>query len=156
MASLEAQQSRICLQCRRHGQMWVCSLSQEDALEKKWQPNPVFLPGESHGQRSLAGHSPRGRKKVRHDWSNWACIYSVLKNIKGIVFIVQNLNVIGPSVETCFHEGALHSFHPAWFISHEIIIFPFLLFIQRFLSSLFCANKIHFHVMSIWFNIEWK
>ena len=23
-----------------------------------WQPTPVFLPGKSHGQRSLAGHSP--------------------------------------------------------------------------------------------------
>ena len=28
------------------------------ALERKWQPTPVFLPGESHGQRSLAGYSP--------------------------------------------------------------------------------------------------
>ena len=26
----------------------------------KWQPTPVFLPGESHGQRSLAGHGPWG------------------------------------------------------------------------------------------------
>ena len=25
-----------------------------------WQPTPVFLPGESHGQRSLAGCSPKG------------------------------------------------------------------------------------------------
>ena len=25
---------------------------------KKWQPAPVFLPGESHGQRSLAGYRP--------------------------------------------------------------------------------------------------
>ena len=25
---------------------------------RKWQPNPVFLPGKSHGQRTLAGHSP--------------------------------------------------------------------------------------------------
>ena len=25
---------------------------------KKWQATPVFLPGESHGQRSLAGYSP--------------------------------------------------------------------------------------------------
>ena len=25
---------------------------------KKWQPTPVFLPGESHGQKSLAGYSP--------------------------------------------------------------------------------------------------
>ena len=25
---------------------------------RKWQPTPVFLPGKSHGQRSLAGYSP--------------------------------------------------------------------------------------------------
>jgi len=25
---------------------------------RKWQPTPVFLSGESHGQRSLAGYSP--------------------------------------------------------------------------------------------------
>ena len=28
------------------------------------QPTPVFLPAESHGQRSLAGCSPRGRKEL--------------------------------------------------------------------------------------------
>ena len=33
---------------------------------RKRQPTPVFLPGKSHGQRSLAGYSPRGRR-VRHD-----------------------------------------------------------------------------------------
>ena len=27
---------------------------------RAWQPTPVFLPGEFHGQRSLAGYSPRG------------------------------------------------------------------------------------------------
>ena len=32
----------------------------------EWQPTPVFLPGESHGQRSLAGYSPWGCR-VRHD-----------------------------------------------------------------------------------------
>ena len=30
---------------------------------RKWQPTPVFVPGESHGQRSLVGYSPRGRKE---------------------------------------------------------------------------------------------
>ena len=30
---------------------------------RKWQPTPVFLPGESHGQRSLEGYSPWGRKE---------------------------------------------------------------------------------------------
>ena len=30
---------------------------------RKWQPTPVFLPGESHGQRSLVSYSPRGREE---------------------------------------------------------------------------------------------
>ena len=34
----------------------------------KWQLTPVFLPGESHGQRSLAGYSPKGHNTVRHNW----------------------------------------------------------------------------------------
>ena len=36
----------------------VQSLCREDPLEKERQPTLVFLPGESHGQRSLAGYSP--------------------------------------------------------------------------------------------------
>ena len=30
---------------------------------EKWQPTPVFLPGEFHGQRSLVGYSPWGYKQ---------------------------------------------------------------------------------------------
>ena len=30
---------------------------------RKWQPTPVFLPGTSHGQRSLTGYTPRGCKE---------------------------------------------------------------------------------------------
>ena len=33
---------------------------------RKWQPTPVFLPGNSHGQRSLVGYSPWGLR-VGHD-----------------------------------------------------------------------------------------
>ena len=40
----------------------VRSLGREDPWRRKWQPTQVFLPGESHGQRSLVGYSPRGRK----------------------------------------------------------------------------------------------
>ena len=32
-------------------------------MEKAWQPTPVLLPGESHGQTILAGYSPWGRKE---------------------------------------------------------------------------------------------
>ena len=31
--------------------------------EENWQPTPVFLPGEFHGQRSLVGYSPWGHKE---------------------------------------------------------------------------------------------
>ena len=31
--------------------------------EKEWTPTPVYLPGKSHGQRSLAGYSPWGHKE---------------------------------------------------------------------------------------------
>ena len=44
----------------------ICEIGVHLVLEyerREWQPTPEFLPGESHGQRSLAGHSPRGRKE---------------------------------------------------------------------------------------------
>ena len=31
--------------------------------DAKWQPPPVFLPGESHGQRNMVGYSPWGHKE---------------------------------------------------------------------------------------------
>ena len=41
----------------------VQSLGQEDPLEKEMATTPVFLPEESHGQRSLVGYSPWGHKE---------------------------------------------------------------------------------------------
>ena len=44
-----------CKRRRRHGfDPWVGKIP----WRRKWQPTPIFLPGESHGQRSLAGYSP--------------------------------------------------------------------------------------------------
>ena len=42
----------------------VPSLGGKIPWRRKWQPTPVFLPGESHGRRSLVGYSPRGRKET--------------------------------------------------------------------------------------------
>ena len=36
----------------------------KDAWRKEWQPTPVFLPGEFHGQRSLTGYSPWSHKEL--------------------------------------------------------------------------------------------
>ena len=43
-------------QCRRHKRHWFKSLGGEDPWRRQWQPTPVFLPGESHGQRSAVGY----------------------------------------------------------------------------------------------------
>ena len=49
-------------QCRRHGfSPWVGNISWR---RRAWQPTPVVLPGKSHGQRSLAGYSPKGCKEL--------------------------------------------------------------------------------------------
>ena len=48
-----------CRRCRRRGfDPWVGKIP----WRRKWQPTPVFLPGESHGQRNLVGCSPWAHK----------------------------------------------------------------------------------------------
>ena len=46
--------------------MWetqVRSLGWEDPWRREWQPTSVFLPGESHGQKNLAGYIQWGHKE---------------------------------------------------------------------------------------------
>ena len=53
-------QCRRCKRCKRcRFDPWV----RKTPERRKQQPTPVFLPGESLGQRSLAGYSPWGRKE---------------------------------------------------------------------------------------------
>ena len=47
---------------------WVRKMS----WTKKWQPTPIFLPVKPPEQRSLAGYSPWGCKRVRHDFETKA------------------------------------------------------------------------------------
>ena len=53
-------------QCRRHEfNPWVGKMP----WSRKWQPTPVFLPGKSHGQRSLVDYSPPGHGES--DTTKW-------------------------------------------------------------------------------------
>ena len=69
---------------------------------REWQPTPVFLPGEFHGQRSLVVYSPRGHKRVRHDWAtntqySIAWLYHVLfihSSLDGYLDIVSTFLAI--------------------------------------------------------------
>ena len=45
----------------------VPSLGWEDPLKKEMVMTPVFLPGKSHGQGSLASYNPWGSKRVGHN-----------------------------------------------------------------------------------------
>ena len=42
---------------------WTQSSYGKMPWRRKWQLSPVFLPGESHGQRNLVGYSPWGRRE---------------------------------------------------------------------------------------------
>ena len=50
-------------QCRRRKRLKFDPWLGKIPWRKAWQPIPVFLPGESHGQRSLVGYSPQGHKE---------------------------------------------------------------------------------------------
>ena len=53
---------------------WAISLSLFTFTHwrRKWQPTPVFLPGESQGRGEPAGLPPMGSHRFGHDWSDLA------------------------------------------------------------------------------------
>ena len=59
-------------QCRRYRRqgfdLWVGKIP----WKREWQPTLVFMPGESHGQRSLVGYNPWGHKEL--DRTEHTCI----------------------------------------------------------------------------------
>ena len=58
-------------QCRRCGfYPWVRKIR----WRRAWQPTPVSLPGKSHGQRSLVGHSPWGHKEMDTHFILWDAV----------------------------------------------------------------------------------
>ena len=51
-------------QCRRHKRYGFDPTIGKIPWRRAWQATPVFLPGESHGQRSLVGYGPWGHKEL--------------------------------------------------------------------------------------------
>ena len=77
----------------RVGYDWAISLSLFTFMHwrSKWQTTPVFLPGESQGQRSLVGCCLWGRTELGHDWSDLATaaagmIFDLTRSYQGNVF----------------------------------------------------------------------
>ena len=104
----------------RIGHDWVTSLSLFTFMHwrRKWQPTPVFLPGESQGQEP-GGLPSMGSHRVGHDWSDLAAAaeamffrreisqFVYLRTcwwIFGLFLVLFVMNICIPIfVKTCFH-----------------------------------------------------
>ena len=111
--------------CERHGfNPWTGKIP----WRRAWQSTPVFLPGESYGQRSLAGYDPWGHKQT---WLKWLsihthslhiCLYSIYTKIIYVHIskhihmythvIYHNIYVIGPNFHNLVSEVLLPPFYP--------------------------------------------
>ena len=68
------------MESQRGGHDWATSLSLFTFMNwrRKWQPTPVFLPGESQGQGEPGGLPSMGLHRVGHDWSDLAAAACLL------------------------------------------------------------------------------
>ena len=83
---------------------------------RKWRPTPVFLPGKSHGQRSLAAYSPRGHRvgRYRSDWARMEQIVCVESCVKETGWqrqtpALQKLTEIRQSTGNCVIEQGIEN-----------------------------------------------
>ena len=67
------------------------------------QPTPVFLPGESHGQRSLAGYSPQGRKESDTTERLHTHFHSHLNMTTGKTIALTIWNFVGKMMSLLFN-----------------------------------------------------
>ena len=57
-------------QCRKCKSCGFDSWARKIPWSRKWKPTPIFLPGKSHGQKSLAGYNPWSHKSDMTEWPN--------------------------------------------------------------------------------------
>ena len=71
-------------QCRRHKRRRFDPWVRKIPWRRAWQPIPVFLPGKSHGQRSLGDYSLCGSKEsatTKHTHTNYTCVIESLSEV---------------------------------------------------------------------------
>ena len=83
--------SRLWLQCRRHRfNPWIKKIP----WRRKWKPTPVFLPGKSHGQKSLVGYSPWGCKRIIHDLATKQTDLHIIQALSYRIFQLETPDIL--------------------------------------------------------------
>ena len=79
----------------RVGHDWATLLSLFTFMHwrRKWQPTPVFLPGESQGQEEPGGLPSMGSHRVGHDWSDLAAAAACFPRGSDVKDVVQETQV---------------------------------------------------------------
>ena len=121
---------------------------------RKWQPAPVFLPGKSHGQRSLVGYSPWGRKESARlnthaqevGTPNWV----TTSQVACLHFYQQIRNGPDPPhhLLSLTHVSNFFLMGAKWYLL--VLIFLWLLVILAILISTF-LNCLFLIFVSLWF-----
>ena len=83
---------------------------------RQWHPTPVLLPGESHGQKSLVGYSPWGRKEsdrtegfhfLSLSFTLYSQTFSLHDNVDIAAFITIQSHSVYLCVKLCFYLFSL-------------------------------------------------
>ena len=108
----------LACQCRRHKRHVFKPCIRKIPWRRTWQPTPLFLPGEFHGQRSLVGYSPWHRKESDTTEKTWHACTDIL-----------------PTLSTLYSD-----FFPSqvqwWVLARDDFLSSFLLMLFFMLSSI--------------------
>ena len=103
-------------QCRRPGfNSWVRKIP----WRRAWQPTPGFLPGESHGQRNLAGYSPWEPKELEQ-LSDKTCMHGhKLIYTHVVIQLLSHIQIFCDAMDSSPPDSSVHGISQArileWF-----------------------------------------
>jgi len=132
-------------------ELWVQPWVLKIRWRRTWQPTPVFLPGEIHGEKEATG-SPWGCERVRHDLATKQqqqysvvyvyCIFFICSSVSGYLGCLQGLAVVNNAsvnvgVHISFWIMVFSRYMPGSEItgSYHISIFTFLRTLHTVLLS---------------------
>ena len=121
------------MQFRRPGlDLWVGKIP----WRREWQPTPVFLPGESHGQGSLVGYSPGGCKEsdTTERLTHW-----VRGHPAGVSVSTGHVLGAGTSSSTLFLPMVMADSHQWWHSAYEKGVGMQSCVVWLFLTTVLCS-----------------